>query len=99
MIKFRETKKPVSEKILQDRKLLNEYIKLLYVDRSKINLLNFRVSEIIAFLNCKALCRECTKEKSLRCFYNKEQGTIADICNKCKETKLVLSVLTELIRD
>lgn len=82
--------------IKNQRDKLNEYIGLLYKDRSKINLLEFRPTERYVFLNYKVMCRACHREKCLANFYDKVVGSISDNCLKCQEKEMVMSIIENL---
>lgn len=85
--------------VMNQREELNEYIGLLYKDRSKINLLEFRRTERDVFLNYAAMCRTCHKEKRLENFYDKVTGSISDDCLKCQERKMVISIIENLTKS
>lgn len=85
--------------VMNQRDKLNEYVGLLYKDRSKINLLEFRPTERYAFFDYKALCRTCHREKRLENFYDKVTGSISDDCLKCQERKMVISIIENLTEE
>ena len=85
--------------VMNQRDKLNEYIGLLYKDRSKINLLEFRPTERYVFLKYVAMCRTCHREKRLRNFYDEVRGGISDDCLKCQERKIVISIIENLTKS
>lgn len=91
--------KTFTDTIISQREELNEYVDLLYKDRSKINLLKFRRTERTVFLNHRAICRTCHKEKRLANFYDKVAGSISDNCLKCQEKEMVVSIIKNLTKE
>lgn len=85
--------------VMNQRDKLNEYVGLLYKDRSKINLLEFRPTERYVFLRYEAICRACHREKRLVNFYDKVTGGISDNCLKCQERKMVISIIENLTKE
>lgn len=91
--------KTFTNTIVDQREELNEYIDLLYKDRSKINLLKFRRTERVVFLDYGAMCRTCHRKKRLVNFYDKVDGSISDDCLKCQERKMVISIIENLSEE
>ena len=85
--------------VMNQREELNEYIGLLYKDRSKINLLGFRTTEKYVFLDYKVICRTCRKEKRLLNFYNKATESVSYNCLKCQEKEMVVSIIKNLTKS
>lgn len=85
--------------VMKQRDKLNEYVGLLYKDRSRINLLEFRPTERYVFLQYVAICRTCHREKRLANFYDKVAGSIGDDCLKCQERKMVVSIIENLTKE
>ena len=90
--------KTFTDTIVTQRKELNEYVGLLYKDRSKINLLKFRRTERTVFLNYRAMCRTCHREKRLVNFYDIVVGGISDDFLKCQEREMLMSIIENLTK-
>lgn len=85
------------EEILLDRKKLEEFIGMLYKDRSVINLSGFRQTERDIFLRETAMCKTCKIEKQLRNFW--KDNRISDICHNCSTKQEIYDILIDIIQE
>ena len=84
------------EDIEKHRLELQELVKFVYTDRSKINLLKYRGSDKHLILQHHVHCKKCTKQKIFWNFYNKETGECSDYCKRCNDYLEVLEVLSNI---